>query len=184
LGQAVRQDEIFWRTAFEEHGPAVLAFLRSRLGDFAAAEDLLQETFVRSIRAGSFRDGGNLRGYLLSTARNLIINRLRRPRLVVAVETPESGADPLDGLDPDAVSPERRASWRAFTRRLDEALESLSESHRRAFDLALVEQRSYEEIGQLTGWSPSLVKINIYRARQQIVAQLGECLPEAGWSLS
>jgi len=172
-------DESFWHSAFCSHAPAILSFLEGRLGRREEAEDLLQETFVRAIRAGTFERGGNARAYLLSTARNLLINRFRRPRLVVPAAVPEAGGDPFEAVPDAGASPERQTEWSAFRERLDEVLAAMSEAHRRAFELAIVQQLSYREIAELTGWSESGVKINVYRARRQVVRDLGDALPLA-----
>lgn len=167
-------DEPFWRTAYSEHGPAVLGFLHRRLGKREEAEDLLQETFVRAIGAGSFRGDGNLKGYLLSIARNLLVNRLRRPRLVLAAHDTPEGEDAIEAQPSTDASPEDRALWSGFRRELARVLAAMSEAHRRAFELAVVEQRSYQEVTRLTGWSLAQVKVNVFRARQRILAEIGD----------
>jgi len=186
LTEAIEQDRGFWRAAYQSHAPAVLAFLRHRLGQREDAEDLLQETFVRAIRSGTF-DGDNLRGYLLRTAHNLWVNRRRRPRLVVSLRgapslATEEDYDPLVDVAAEAASPEQEASWSAFGKELQRVLAGLSEPHRRAFELGALEQRSYGEIAQITGWSLAQVKVNLYRARKRIIEELREHFPPAARS--
>lgn len=167
----------FWQMAFRSHGPSVLAFLERRLGRKEEAEDLLQETFVRAIRAGSFLEGGPLRAYLLRIAKNLLINRLRRPRLVLPPEFGVEDEDPFAQVaDAQQPTPEEGAVWTSLRIRLKEALGRLSADQRRAFDLVSVEQCSYQEIARATGWSPSQVKINVFRARKKLIAELGDVL--------
>jgi RNA polymerase sigma-70 factor, ECF subfamily len=174
LTEAIEQDRGFWRTAYHAHAPAVLAFLRHRLGGREDAEDLLQETFVRAIRSGSF-DGGNLRAYLLRTAHNLWVNRRRRPRLVVPAAG--EGGDSFAEMPTAAASPEQEATWSAFRDELQRVLAGLSEPHRRAFELGALEQHSYDEIAAITGWSLPQVKVNLYRARKRIIEELREHFP-------
>ena len=180
MTEAIEQDRAFWRTAYQSHAPAVLAFLQHRLGRREDAEDLLQETFVRAIRSGSF-DGDNLRAYLLRTAHNLWVNRRRRPRLVVPAADSAAGETdaPLDEVPAEAASPEQEASWSAFRGELQRVLAGLSEPHRRAFELGALEQRSYGEIAQITGWSLPQVKVNLYRARKRVIEELREHFPSA-----
>ena len=142
MTEAIEQDRGFWRSAYQSHAPAVLAFLQHRLGRREDAEDLLQETFVRAIRSGSF-DGDNLRGYLLRTAHNLWVNRRRRPQWVAPAAG--EGDAPLADVPAEAASPEQEASWSAFREELQRVLAGLSEPHRRAFELGALEQRSYGE---------------------------------------
>lgn len=174
MTESIEQDRIFWRAAYQSHAPAVLAFLQHRLGRREDAEDLLQETFVRAIRSGSF-EGDNLRAYLLRTAHNLWVNRRRRPQLVV----PGVGDAPFQDVPAEAASPEQEASWRAFREDLERVLAGLSEPHRRAFELGALEQHSYDEIARITGWSLAQVKVNLYRARKRVIEELREHFPQA-----
>jgi len=181
LTEAIEQDRGFWRAAYQSHAPAVLAFLLHRLGRREDAEDLLQETFVRAIRSDSF-DGDNLRAYLLRTAHNLWVNRRRRPQLVVPLASgpaADEREDPFADVPAEAASPEQEASWSAFRKELGRVLESLSEPHRRAFELGALEQRSYGEIAEITGWSLPQVKVNLYRARKRVIEELRGHFPQA-----
>lgn len=180
LESAMQHDRVFWRAAYQAHGPAVLAFLRHRLGRKEDAEDLLQETFVRAIRSGSFQEGGNLRAYLMRIAHNLWVSWCRRPRLVTPLD--DSQEEMLGELPDAAASPEQEATWSDLRGKVGRVLEGLSGSHRRAFELGVLEQRSYSEICQITGWSLSQVKINIYRARKHVLAELRQDLPRDGGS--
>ena len=183
MTEAIEQDRGFWRSAYQSHAPAVLAFLRHRLGQREDAEDLLQETFVRAIRSGSF-DGDNLRAYLLRTAHNLWVNRRRRPQVVVPMARPavEERDDPFAEVPAEAASPEQEASWNAFRKELGRVLADLPEAHRRAVELGALEQRSYNEIAEITGWSLAQVKVNLYRARKRVIEELRGHFPQAARS--
>ncbi len=55
----------FWREAYDEHGSALFAFLRHRVKNRQDAEDLLQDVFVRVIKANSeLRDPSRVKSYL------------------------------------------------------------------------------------------------------------------------
>ncbi len=188
MTEAIEQDRGFWRAAYQSHAPAVLAFLQHRLGRREDAEDLLQETFVRAIRSDSF-EGDNLRAYLMRTAHNLWVNRRRRPRLVLSAASmvrpaAEENEDPFDGVPAEAATPEQEASWSAFRKELQQVLAGMSEAHRRAFELGALEQRSYGEMAEITGWSLSQVKVNLYRARKKVIEELREHFPAAARSRS
>jgi len=171
----IQRDETFWRAAYEEHSSAVLAFLLRRLGRRDEAEDLLQEAFVRAIRVDTF-DGENLRGYMLSIARNLLINRMRRPRLVVPVVAAED-EQPFADVPSTDTSPEQEAGWNLFEERLEVALAGMKADHSKAFRMAVMEQRSYAEIAETMGWSLPRVKSNVYRARRTLLQELQDYLP-------
>jgi RNA polymerase sigma-70 factor (ECF subfamily) len=162
----------FWRGAYEQHGPSVLAFLRSRVGNRDDAEELLQETFVRAIRAGDkLREKDKVRGYLFTTAHNLVRNRARRLQAAPVIIDSEQEIE-------DSQLSDTRARLRSLCERLDTVLNTLPSAHRRAFELGVLEKLSYREISERTGWTMSQVKINIYRARRQVVTELTEYFPD------
>ncbi len=162
----------FWHEAYQLHGPSVLAFLRSRTRSRDDAEELLQETFVRVMRAGAdLPDQGRARAYLFTTAHNLARNHWRRMRVSPLI----AGGVETDVADTDTA--DTRARLRALFERLERLLEGLAPAHRTAFQLGVLDRLAYREIAERTGWSLAQVKINVYRARRKVVEGLGDLLP-------
>jgi RNA polymerase sigma factor (sigma-70 family) len=63
---------------YEEHRSEVLRLLRRRLGA-ERAEDAFQETFLRALRAyGRLDHGDHLRAWVLTIAKNVALDTLRR----------------------------------------------------------------------------------------------------------
>jgi RNA polymerase sigma-70 factor (ECF subfamily) len=87
--------------AFRDQWGYVLAALIGFLGDFDLAEDAAQEAFAIAAERWP-RDGtpGNPRGWLVTTARNRAIDRLRRDRTLAVktrlLEVPEATEDVMD----------------------------------------------------------------------------------------
>lgn len=180
LSPAPTDREAFWHGLWETERGALFGFLRRRLGDAETAEDLLQETFVRAIRSDRLEAGPGARSYLFTVAQNLAADHLRsRFRLLPATAAGGAGGDgeELDPLaeiaDPRAESPEAAVVRRTLRRRVSEALAALPERYRAAFRLAAIEQRSYREIAESTGWSLDQVRVNVHRARRKLIDQLG-----------
>jgi len=97
---------------FRDEWSGVLATLIGFLGDFDLAEEAAQEAF--SIAAERWpRDGypPNRRAWLLTTARNRAIDRVRRDRTMTAKATllpmPEPAEDVMDATDERAFPDER-----------------------------------------------------------------------------
>jgi RNA polymerase sigma-70 factor, ECF subfamily len=117
----------------------------------------------------------NLRSYLLATAKHLSLNRLRRPR---PVEAPAGGTSgDLDGLPATRPGPHEEASFRLLSDALRHALADLPPSHRRAFELAVLDGLSYEEVARATGTTLAQVKVHVFRARRRLVDALGPYRP-------
>jgi RNA polymerase sigma-70 factor (ECF subfamily) len=173
-----------WGKAYRRHGGDIHAYLARRLPRREEAEDLCQETFLRAMRAEQgLRDPSRLRAYLFSTAHNLLVNHLRRPRLVQpeselgegrSLELVAGGRDEAAPAGPLAALRER-----ALARSLATALAGLPAEQRLAFTLGPLERRPYAEIAAQTGWSLSKVKINVHRARKSLIARLAGQLPPA-----
>ncbi len=94
--------------AWVEHEQELLAFLRHRMRDADAAEDLLQEVFIKAMRQGrAFCDLDNPRAWLFEVARHGVIDaaRLAKPHtelsdeLAESLPAPEAERAPVDELD-------------------------------------------------------------------------------------
>jgi RNA polymerase sigma factor (sigma-70 family) len=99
---------------YEQHRSEVLRLLRRRLGA-ERAEDAFQETFLRALQAyARLEHGEHLRAWVLTIARNVAIDALRRAR--PESELVEAGAN--DGLPAheelapltDGLPPKERAA--------------------------------------------------------------------------
>ena len=60
------------------HGPAILASLIRRIGDFDLAEEGLQEAFVAALNAWPVAMPDNPRSWLARVARNKAVDQIRR----------------------------------------------------------------------------------------------------------
>lgn len=167
-------NDTFWQSTYQLHAPAVLAFLSSRLGRRDLAEDLLQETFVRAIRAQSkLRDVSKVRSYLFSTAHRLMLNQFRRKRPLLFSELgSEAEAGSIEREDPTAESPEQVTELKRAEDRMRAVVTSLTPALRTAFEAAVLQNKSYAEIAHENGWSEGQVRVNVCRARKKVIAEL------------
>lgn len=99
---------------YEEHRAEVLRLLRSRLGR-ERADDAFQETFLRALQAyRRLEHGEHLRAWVLTIARNVAVDALRRARPVdELVETAAEDDRPVYAeLAPltDGLPPKERAA--------------------------------------------------------------------------
>ncbi len=181
LGPNDERAEEVWRAAWVAERQALLGFLRRQVRDPEVAEDLLQETFVRAIRAGRVDSGTSLRSYLFTIAQNLVADHWRRRFRVVSrsAEPPSEDEGGLEAVaDQRSESPEAAAGRRGIERRVHEALQALPDHYRSAFRMAAIEQQSYREIAESLGWSLDQVRINVHRARKRLIAELGGLVTE------
>lgn len=96
-----------WEQLIAAYQGRLLAFARQRLGDQAAAEDVVQETFLGFLLAlPNYRPGTPLEAFLFAIAAHKLTDQLRRrgrrPWLTLPSGDSQGGAEP--------AGPQRRAS--------------------------------------------------------------------------
>jgi RNA polymerase sigma-70 factor, ECF subfamily len=150
-------------------------------GDGAAAEDLVQDTVLRAFRAwGTFRQGTNARGWLLTILRNTFINDYRRRRRAptqVDLDVAEQAA-PSD--DHSGQDPEGEFFHSLVDDRIVAAIDGLPVEFREVVVLSDVEGLGYAQIAETLGVPVGTVKSRLSRARRLLRATLLEYAIEAG----
>ncbi len=155
-------DEAAFRTLFERHGRAMVAFCHRFVGDLARAEELAQDVFLKLHRsAGRYRRTARFKTYLYRVAANHCLNELRRGERTARAGGP---AVELDHLPGGAPSPEEEASASALERAVQDLLGRLPEKQRAAFVLARLEGLAYEEVAEILETTVAAVKSLVHRA--------------------
>jgi RNA polymerase sigma-70 factor (ECF subfamily) len=140
---------------YREHGPDLLGYLRRHFGGTEAAEDLLQETFVKALRGQrQALQAASARAWLFGIARHVGLASLRRRRPTAALER-EPAADVPPDEDP------RLAAVRA-------AIARLPDGPREALELRVRGELSYEEIADVLSIPIGTVRSRLHHAMQQL----------------
>lgn len=132
----------------------LMQYLQHSCRDHAEAADLRQEVYIRVYEAAKKQIPHPAKPFVFTVARNLLINRVRRERIVAI----ESVVD-LDALDVaiDEPGPERTTIARDELRRLQLAIDRLPPRCREAVILGRIEGLSGQEIAQRMGISEPTV---------------------------
>src|SRR5580765_6831719 len=166
--EALQMDEDTFRAFYDRTARQVWAYLARITGDRSLADDLLQESYYRFLRAErAFASESHRRNYLFRIATNLAHDRHRRGRHAVNVPVPaenEPGAL-VDGSDL-AAETERRTD-------LARAMATLRPREREMLWLAYAQGSSHEEIAESLGVRKSSIKILLFRARRRLATALG-----------
>lgn len=148
-------DESIWR---------VYGFVGFRVKSRQDAEDLTQQTFERALRAWARfdPDRGSAESWLLSIARNLIIDHYRSDRSFMNKPLDEGRAELARGIVPSpeeglGVAPELAA-----------ALDTLDDRERELIALRFGGDLSGPEIARVTGLSLANVQQILSRALRQL----------------
>jgi RNA polymerase sigma-70 factor (ECF subfamily) len=129
-------------------------YLRHNWRNASDIPDLRQEVYARVFEAARENIPENAKRFLLASARNLLIDLVRREQVVPM----DSFAD-FESLEiaTDSPQPDRAVIEREELRRLKTALEQLPNRIREAVTLACFEGLSRPEIAKRMGISPSRV---------------------------
>jgi RNA polymerase sigma-70 factor (ECF subfamily) len=152
---------------YDRYSPMTFGIIRRIAGDTAAAEDLLQEVFLKIWeRAQSFeREKGTLGTWLIALARNRAIDYRRS--VENRMNQQSVGLESMLSSGPARVEEE-------FVLRLDRvakvkaALQALSDSQRRVIELAYYDGMSQTEIATRLGQPLGTVKALMRRGLQVI----------------
>jgi RNA polymerase sigma-70 factor (ECF subfamily) len=162
------------RLLMRRHNQTLFRTARAILRDDAEAEEAVQETYLKAIRAiGSFRSDARLSTWLVRIAVNESLARLRRTRrsaevITLAADAPDSEREIQDALDESTPTPEHEA-LRTEARRIMEAkIDALPEVFRAVFVLRALEELSVEETSAVLGIPEATVRSRFFRARGQL----------------
>lgn len=158
--------------------PSLLAVASRLTRNRTEAEDLVQDTCVKALRARhQYEPGSNLRAWCLKILKNTFINRYRRDGLERSVvDGPD--ADPLaDGWIGAATLTSMRDPEAAILRpmletEISNALDHLPEDFRVVVVLADVEELSYKEIAEIIGCPVGTVMSRLHRGRRLLKGRL------------
>ena len=144
------------------------------------AEDLVQETYVRAIRAmGRLRDDSNVKSWLFTILRNIWLNELRQRRKApesVDVETDERTSSLIDE---NVESPHDAYVGKLERRHVRTAIQKLPKEAREVILLREWEELSYQEIATVLDCPVGTVMSRLARARSKLHDLLCTLLPSS-----
>ena len=135
--------------------------------DRAAAEDLVQETYMKALRGfSSFQQGTNFRAWMYKILRNTFLTTQAGLKAGVTVSFDSSDDKPAE---PEAAgTPESVLLARAEQDKIQKALEELPVRFREIILLCDLEEMSYQEIGDTLGIPLGTVMSRLARARKAL----------------
>jgi RNA polymerase sigma-70 factor (ECF subfamily) len=161
-------DEAGLRDAFIAHGSELFGFARKALDDSGAAEEIVQETFVRAWRARHRFDSslGSLRTWLFAIERNVVVDHARAR----AIRTTEPLAEDV-AIDGDDVE-RAMVEWQ-----VEDAVRRLRAEHRQVLLEIYYRGRSSRDVAVELGIPEGTVRSRLFYA----LRSLRLALEEMGW---
>jgi RNA polymerase sigma-70 factor (ECF subfamily) len=153
----------------QPHEPMLRAWLQARFPSLTDTDDLVQESYVRLIRARERGQVRNARNYLFKTALNAALDLLRRNKVVPFEPVGES--DSLFVLEESPHAGET-ASRTEELEILREAMHALPTRCRQVFTLRKLYGLSHREIAAQLDISEKTVEEQVNRAMRRCAAFL------------
>ena len=172
--RCARGDNAARRELYETYGSRLLALCRRYAADYAAAEDLMQDAFVKIFRViGRFRwtRPGSLYSWMARVALNLAFDsarkRKRLARELVDVDTLKGEVADEPGYEQTLAVP---------VEVIHRMIAELPEGYRTVFRLYCIDELSHKEIASLLGIKEKSSSASLARARALLARSIRQYL--------
>jgi len=166
--RARRGDTAAIEVLVRRNNRALFRTARAILRDDAAAEDVVQETYLKAFHAlATFRGESSLSTWLTRIAANHALMRLRRETRaakVIPIDY-QDGASLMEGVEDEAEGPERAAMGAQMRGLLERRIDELPDLYRPVFVMRAVEEMSVEETAAALDLPEATVRTRFFRAR-------------------
>jgi RNA polymerase sigma factor (sigma-70 family) len=153
-----------WEELWRRHADRLLLYAGSLLADRAAAEDVLQNVFVRLIASGESPEFQSESAYLFRAVRNEALNQLRSRR---------AGARSMPLLFDEPRDPREAAELAETGRQVERALLALADEEREAVVLKIWADLSFPEAADVLGVTEKALEHRYYRGLAALKQALG-----------
>ena len=161
VDDALQMDEEAFRAFYTHTSGMLWAYLARATNDPSGADDLLQESYYRLLRAAvTFESDDHRKNYLFRIATNLIRDRYRRRRPDSA-QLPEHGEHDIADSGDLARETQQRSD-------LHRAMAQLTQRERELVWLAYGQGSTHQEIAGVLGLKTGSIKPLLFRARRKL----------------
>ena len=156
--------------------------------DRDAAEDVVQETYLRAFRTfGNFERGTNAKAWLFTILYSIVRNRhrqsSRRPAgaSLSEMEQSRAGLPPVSGWG-SHTEMLRGLDQQHVGREIIRAVREMPEPWQQVFLLVVVEEMPYEDVASALGCAVGTVASRLHRARRHLLKTLAPLARDEGYS--
>jgi len=160
LAELKRGDHASFRKIFECYSPALFLFSFSYLKSKEAAEDVVQEVFMKIWNnRQEIREGTSFQSYLFTIALNSIRKQFNR-----LAKNNETKHDLLLDLSVQKQDFNERSDYQELLNMLQELIDRMPEKRKQVFVRKKLEDKSLKEIAEELGIEPKTVEYHITEA--------------------
>lgn len=176
IAEALGGSQKAYATLVARHRPAIFHIINRMVRNDEAANDLVQETFMKAFSSlATFRSEFRFSTWLYKIAANSSIDYLRKRRIqALSLDRPletEDGSMEIEIAD-YSYHPERELERKQQRLSIDEAISSLPKKYRDVIIYRHKDDKTYEEIADLLEIPVGTVKARIFRARVMLKKKL------------
>lgn len=149
-----------------KHEPALRRWLHRTGVPSGDVDDIVQQTYCKLSELDTVAHILDPRGYFFATARSILLQRVRRDRVVQI----QAASDQIDyqGID-QAPSPERAASARNELSKVMAVIAALPQRYRDVIELRRIEGLSQKETAKRLGVSEKIVENGLARGLKAVL---------------
>lgn len=137
------------------------------------AEEMAQESFIKAFKSlHTFKGNAKFSTWLYRITYNNCISEVRKKKLKYVSTDEVQISDDVEEMNFDGIPEENRSKY------VKAALEKLPEDEYTLILLYYFEDKSVEEIGEITRMTESNVKVKLFRARKKLFTLLNDMLKE------
>ena len=163
LSRTAQGDMDAMKAVYQRHAEAVQRFVYTRLNDKFEVSDIVHNTMLDVWRnAGRFQARSSARSWILSIARNKLVDFIRKS---ARTELAEPDAEAPD----DSPNAEMVISAAQDASRVRECVDKLPKQQRSAVHLAFFEDLTYGEIAEVSDVPEGTIKTRIYHAKKLLM---------------
>lgn len=165
----------------EKYSPKLYSVVYHMTSNREDSHDLLQDIFAKAYRSiKRFRHKSTFFTWIYSIATNMTINHLkkRKRRATLSLDDIDNGIanDTLFADLSPSANPRHGANLSEIQKKLNEAMQALSEEHRTVVTLFDIEGLPHAEIAKILGVSPGTVRSRLHYAHLQLQSHLTDYL--------
>jgi len=154
VGRYLAGDVSAMEVLVHRHENALFGFIRGLVQDASEADDVFQETWTKAIRHLHKYRSDNFRGWLIRIAHNVFIDRLRRRKPFLSMDTAAPDNQPLmASLPSPAPGPDSETDSAELGARIALAVAALPREQREVFLMRAHGGLAFREIARLQSTS-------------------------------
>jgi RNA polymerase sigma-70 factor (ECF subfamily) len=153
----LKNDRLAQKNLYDKYKKAMYTLAYRITGDFEAANDVLQDAFVKVFRGlNAFRGDSTLGAWIKTIVVRTAYSYLRKDKLFL---------EPIENLPPGS-----QVDWGHYldAEYLEKAILSLPEGYRTVFVLIEVEGYSHKDVAQLLGISEGTSKSQLFYSKKRL----------------